>query len=293
MLRPRNWLILLHLRIKADTNVILSRILEHKKAELRRKRSRGYLSELKAKIQDAPGPLGFAVALEATRTGGSPALIAEVKKASPSLGLLRPEFSDRFDYLEIAKTYHAHGASALSVLTDKDFFQGSLDYLREIKQLVPMPALNKEFMVDEIQFYEARAYGADAVLLIVAALERQQLIDFYALARGLGLDVLIETHHERELDTVLERLPEARLIGINNRDLKTFTTDLAITLRLAKRIPAGKLIVSESGIHQRADVVRLVEAGIHAMLVGESLIRAEDTAAKIRELRGVPAPSHA
>ena len=273
--------------------MILSRILEHKKAELRHKQSRGYLSELKAKIQDAPSPLGFAVTLEATRTGGSPSLIAEVKKASPSLGLLRPEFSDRFDYLDIAKTYHAHGASALSVLTDKDFFQGSLDYLGEIKQSVPLPVLNKEFMVDEIQFFEARAYGADAVLLIVAALERQQLIDFYALARGLGVDVLIETHHERELDTVLERLPEARLIGINNRDLKTFTTDLAVTLRLAKRIPADKLIVSESGIHQRADVVRLIEAGIHAMLIGESLIRADDIGDKIRELRGIPAPSHA
>ncbi len=273
--------------------MILSRILEHKKAELRHKHSRGYLSELKAKIQDAPSPLGFAVTLEATRTAGSPSLIAEVKKASPSLGLLRPEFSDRFDYIEIAKTYHAHGAAALSVLTDKDFFQGSLDYLRTIKQSVPIPALNKEFMVDEIQFYEARANGADAVLLIVAALERQQLIDFYALAKGLSVDVLIETHHERELDTVLERLPEARLIGINNRDLKTFTTDLAVTLRLAKRIPSGKLIVSESGIHERADVVRLVEAGIHAMLVGESLIRADDIGSKIRELRGVPAPSHA
>jgi indole-3-glycerol phosphate synthase len=291
--RLKNWLASLLLRIKVEVIVILSRILEHKRAELRHKQSRGYLSELKAKIQDGPGPLGFAVTLEATRTGGSPSLIAEVKKASPSLGLLRPEFSDRFDYLEIAKTYHAHGASALSVLTDKDFFQGSLDYLREIKQSVPMPALNKEFMVDEIQFYEARAYGADAVLLIVAAIERQQLIDYYALARGLGMDVLIETHHERELDTVLERLPEARLIGINNRDLKTFTTDLAVTLRLAKRIPADKLIVSESGIHQRVDVVRLIEAGIHAMLIGESLIRADDIGEKIRELRGIQAPSHA
>ena len=273
--------------------MILSRILEHKKAELRHKQSRGYLSDLKAKIQDGPGPLGFTVTLDATRTAGSPALIAEVKKASPSLGLLRPEFSDRFDYLEIAKTYHAHGASALSVLTDKDFFQGSLDYLREIKQSVPLPALNKEFMVDEIQFFESRAYGADAILLIVAALERQQLIDFYALAHGLGLDVLVEIHHERELDTVLERLPDARLIGINNRDLKTFTTDLAVTLRVAKRIPADKLIVSESGIHQRADVVRLIEAGIHAMLIGESLIRADDMGSKIRELRGTQASSHA
>jgi indole-3-glycerol phosphate synthase len=282
-----------HLQIRADGIVILSRILEHKKAELRHKQSRGYHSELKAKIRDAPGPLGFAVTLEATRMSGCPSLIAEVKKASPSLGLLRPEFSERFDYLDIAKTYHTHGASALSVLTDKDFFQGSLDYLREIKQSVPMPALNKEFMVDEIQFYEARAYGADAVLLIVAALERQQLIDFYALARGLGLDVLIEVHHERELDIVLERLPEARLIGINNRDLRTFTTDLATTLRLAKRIPAGKIIVSESGIQHRADVVRLIEAGIHAMLIGESLIRADDIGKKIRELQGTPAPSYA
>src|SRR6185503_17437182 len=205
--RLRHWLASSNLRIRVEAIVILSRILEHKKAELRHKQSRGYLSDLKAKIQDGPGPLGFTVTLDATRTAGSPALIAEVKKASPSLGLLRPEFSDRFDYLEIAKTYHAHGASALSVLTDKDFFQGSLDYLREIKQSVPLPALNKEFMVDEIQFFESRAYGADAVLLIVAALERQQLIDFYALARGLGLDVLVEIHHERELDTVLERLP--------------------------------------------------------------------------------------
>jgi indole-3-glycerol phosphate synthase len=290
--QPRSWRASSHLRIGDDGFVIVYRILEHKKAELRQKQSRGYLYEQKKRIHDAPGVLGFAVALEATKTAGSPSLIAEVKKASPSLGLLRPEFSERFNYLEIAKTYHAHGASALSILTDKDFFQGSLDYLREIKESVPMPALNKEFMVEEVQFYEARAYGADAVLLIVAALERQQLIDFYALARGLGLDVLIETHHERELDRVLERVPDARLIGINNRDLKTFTTDLGVTLRLAKRIPADKLIISESGIHTRADVERLVEAGIHAMLVGESLIRAEDTAAKIRELMGTPASSH-
>src|SRR5262245_21019668 len=289
----RNSLFLSNSRTEDDIIVILSRILEHKKAELRHKQGRGYLSELKAKIQDAPGPLGFSVALEATKTAGSPALIAEVKKASPSLGLLRPEFSERFDYLEIAKAYLAHGASALSVLTDKDFFQGSLEYLHEIKQTIPVPTLNKEFMVAEIQFYEARAYGADAVLLIVAALERQQLIDYHALAGGLSLDVLVETHHERELDTILERLPEARLIGINNRDLKTFTTDLGVTLRLAKRIPTDKLIVSESGIHQRTDVVQLVDAGVHAMLIGESLIRADDIGGKIRELRGVQAPSHA
>jgi indole-3-glycerol phosphate synthase len=267
--------------------MILSRILEHKKAELRHKHSRGYLAELKAQIRDNPGPMGFAVALEATSTATSPALIAEIKKASPSLGLLRPEFSERFDAVAIAKAYHAGEASALSILTDKDFFQGSLEDLRDVKRSVPLPALNKEFMVDALQFYEARACGADAVLLIVAALERAQLVDFHALARELSLDVLIETHHERELDTVLEWVPDARMIGINNRDLTTFTTDLTVTKRLAPRIPTGKLIVSESGIHNRSHVEQLLDIGIHAMLVGESLITADDSGAKIRELRGV------
>lgn len=267
--------------------MILDRILEHKRAELRHKQSRSYLASLKAAIRDAAPPLGFAVTLEATRTPASPALIAEVKKASPSLGLLRPEFAEKFDHLGIARTYHEHGASAVSVLTDKDFFQGDLRYLADIKQALPIPALNKEFMVGDIQFYEARAHGADAVLLIVAALERRQLIDFHSLATELGMDTLFETHHERELDTVLEWIPTARMIGINNRDLNTFTTDLGVTFRLAKRIPSDKLIVSESGIHKREDVVRLIEAGVHAMLIGESLIRAERTGEKMRELLGV------
>lgn len=267
--------------------MILERILEHKKAELRHKQSRSYLADLKAIIRDAPPPLGFAVALDATRTDASPALIAEVKKASPSLGLLREEFAEKFDHLAIARTYYEHGASAVSVLTDKDFFKGDLQYLADIKKALPIPALDKEFMVGEIQFYEARAHGADAVLLIVAALERRQLIDFYALATELGMDSLFETHHERELDTVLEWIPTARLIGINNRDLKTFTTDLNVTFRLAKRMPADKVIVSESGIRSRADVLKLAEAGIHAMLVGESLIKSDDIGKKVEELRGM------
>lgn len=266
--------------------MILDRILEHKKAELRQKQSRSYLANLKALIRDVPAPLGFAVALEATSTPRSPALIAEVKKASPSLGLLREEFADRFDHVDIAKAYLDYGASAISVLTDKDFFQGDLRYLKDIKAAVPLPVLNKEFMVGEIQFYEARAHGADAVLLIVAALERQQVMDYHALAADLGMDVLVEIHHERELDLVLEWIPRARVIGINNRDLKTFTTDLEVTFRLAKRIPSDKLIVSESGIRTRRDVQRLVEAGVHAMLVGESLIRAERIGEKIQELLG-------
>lgn len=266
--------------------MILDRILEHKKAELRHKQSRSYLADLKAIIRDAPPPLGFAVALDATRTDASPALIAEVKKASPSLGLLREEFAEKFDHLSIARTYYEHGASAVSVLTDKDFFKGDLQYLTDIKKALPIHALDKEFMVGEIQFYEARAHGADAVLLIVAALERRQLVDFFALATELGMDSLFETHHERELDTVLEWIPTARLIGVNNRDLKTFTTDLNMTFRLAKRIPADKVIVSESGIRSRADVLKLAEAGIHAMLVGESLIKSDDIGKKVEELRG-------
>ncbi|MCC6142004.1 MAG: indole-3-glycerol phosphate synthase TrpC [Nitrospira sp.] len=266
--------------------MILDQILEHKKAELRHKQSRGYLADLKSAIRDAPPAMGFAVTLDATRTATSPALIAEVKKASPSLGLLRPEFSEHFDYLGIARSYHEHGASALSVLTDKDFFQGDLRYLAEIKKALPMPALDKEFMVGDIQFYEARAHGADAVLLIVAALEKRQLIDFHALATELKMDTLFETHHERELDTVLEWIPTARMIGINNRDLKTFTTDLGVTFRLAARIPSDKIIISESGIHTRDHVVKLVEAGVHAMLVGESLIKSESIEKKIADLRG-------
>lgn len=277
--------------------MFLDEILESKKRESKEKKTARYLADLKTRIRDLPAPMGFYRALAGLPSqvavgpsppaiipkGETPRLIAEVKKASPSKGLLREEF----DPLAIARTYLEHGATALSVLTDKAYFQGSLDDLRAIKEAVPLPALNKEFMVDELQFYEARAYLADAVLLIVAALDRPQLLDYYHLARqGFGLDVLIEVHHERELDLVLERLPEARLIGINNRDLATFVTSLEVTFRLAKRIPEGKLIVSESGIATRDDVKRVAEAGVRAILVGESLMTAKDIGAKIKELIG-------
>ena len=266
--------------------MILERILEHKKAELRRKQSRGYLAELKNRIADRSTPLGFIKALESGATSDSPALIAEVKKASPSQGLMRPEFADQFNPVNIAQAYQTHGASAFSVLTDQEFFQGSLDYLAAVKDQVGLPTLNKEFMIEDIQFHEARAYGADCVLLIVAALDRIQLQDLYAIAQGLDLDVLIETHNEGEVDTVLERIPDVKLLGINNRDLKTFSTDLSVTQRLAKRIPADKLIVSESGIHKRHDVLHIQESGAKAMLIGESLLKADDIGAKIKELLG-------
>ncbi len=269
--------------------MILDTILEHKRREVREKKNARYLAALKAKIRDAPEPIGFYQALAGLpRSVGAPRvdtprLIAEVKKASPSKGVL----CENFDPLTIAQTYHEHGAAALSVLTDREFFQGSLDDLRAIREKVPLPALNKEFMVDELQFYEARAHLADAVLLIVAALDRVQLVDFYHLARQeFSLDVLLEVHHERELDLVLERLPEARIIGINNRDLTTFVTTLDVTFRLAKRISGNKLIVSESGIFTRDDVKRVAEAGARAILVGESLMTATDVGAKIKELIG-------
>ena len=264
--------------------MILDRILEHKRAELRRKHNRGYLASMQQRIRDRGATRGFLRALQKGTSPTQPALIAEVKKASPSQGLMRPEFKDRFEPVEIAKQYHEAGANALSVLTDQEFFQGDLDYLLAVKEAVDLPALNKEFMVSDIQFYEARAYGADCVLLIVAGLDRIQLEDFFALATELQMDVLIETHDERELDTVLERIPTVTLIGINNRDLKTFSTDLGVTERLAKRIPSDKLIVSESGIHKREDVQRILEAGARAMLIGESLIRADSIKEKITEL---------
>jgi indole-3-glycerol phosphate synthase len=272
---------------------MLDRILEHKRAELRHKRSRGYLADLKARMQDQVPPVPFAVSLEGGRQAAHPALIAEIKKASPSLGLLREDFREHFDPVRLAEQYQAHGAHALSVLTDTEFFQGCLDDLQAVKDRTGLPVLRKDFLLDDVQFYEARAYGADCVLLIVAALDRRQLEDFFALATELGMDALVETHNERELDHVLERLPEARLIGINNRDLKTFSTDLNVTLRLAPRIPPGKVIVSESGIHKRSDVEQLLAVGVHAMLVGESLIKAADLGGKIKELLGSEGGEHA
>jgi len=272
--------------------MILDRILEHKTAELRRKKTRGYLTSLKGTIADRPEPLDFLNAVQEAWTPDSPTLIAEVKKASPSQGVMRPEFRDRFDPVAIARTYQQYGTAAVSVLTDQDFFQGHLNNLALVKDHVGLPALNKEFIVDEVQVYESRAYGADAILLIVAALDRVQLDDLHAIARGLALDILFETHHEREVDVVLERIPDAILIGINNRDLQTFSTDLAVADRLARRIPSDKFILSESGIRERADVLRIAEAGARAMLVGESLLRADDVGAKIRDLRGMTQETH-
>lgn len=225
----------------------------------------------------------FLAALRSPRAGDV-ALIAEVKKASPSAGVIRADF----DPVRIAKEYEAAGASCLSVLTDEKFFQGSLDYLRQIRAAVKLPLLRKDFIIDERQIAEAVEAGADAVLLIVAILSDAQLRHFQSLAAQSGLAALVEVHDEVELNRALAA--GVTLIGVNNRNLKTFTVDLATTERLAARLAASRpapLLVAESGIHTRADVERLQRGGARAILVGESLMRGKDIAAKARELLGV------
>jgi indole-3-glycerol phosphate synthase len=208
------------------------------------------------------------------------ALIAEIKKASPSAGIICQDF----DPVKIAKEYEAAGASCLSILTDEKFFQGSLDYLRQIRAAVKIPLLRKDFIIDERQILEAIEWGADAILLIVAILTDEQLAKFHSLAVEAGLAVLVEVHDEKELERTLKINPA--LIGVNNRNLKTFKVDLATTEKLAKKIGAGKILVAESGIHSRADVERLKKCGAKAILVGESLMKNGDIKSKVRELIG-------
>jgi indole-3-glycerol phosphate synthase len=213
------------------------------------------------------------------RRPGAPRLLAELKRASPVAGVL----AEGFDPIPLAPGYVAAGAAALSVLTDSHF-EGSLDDLAAVRGIVDAPLLQKDFVVDEYQLWEARAAGADGILLIVAILDRERLTDLAAAARALGLSALVEVHDEGELDVAA--LLGTGLVGINNRDLKTFRTDLATTERLAPRVPAGALIVSESGIASPADVRRVAAAGAHAVLVGEALSRSGDPPAKVRELVG-------
>ena len=226
----------------------------------------------------------IAAILKARKRG--PALIAEVKKASPSAGVICPDFEP----VRIAKEYEAAGATCLSVLTDEKFFKGSLDYLRQIREAVKLPLLRKDFIIDERQILESIEWGADAILLIVAILTDEQLSRFYKLAKDAGLAVLVEIHDEPELERALKVKPE--LIGVNNRDLKTFQVDLATTERLSARMlisPAATktlMLVAESGIHTRADVERLHQADASAILVGESLVKQGNIAAKVKELLG-------
>ena len=264
---------------------ILDAIVAQKRIEVARLPHRPLAAgDLRDALLERDEPRDFLAAL---RRGSPVALIAEVKKASPSAGIIRPDF----DPVRIARDYERAGASCLSVLTDEKFFQGSLDYLRQIRAAVKLPLLRKDFIIDERQILEAIEWGADAILLIVAILTDLQLRHFHSLARAAGLTALVEVHDEAELDRALAA--GAELIGVNNRNLKTFTVDLATTERLAARLASRlrdgtHLLVAESGIHTAADVRRLARCGARAILVGESLMRHDDIPAKVRELLGPP-----
>ena len=258
---------------------ILDKIVEQKKLEVAKLPERLIAAgDLRDAMLEHGERRDFVAALRnASRVG----LIAEVKKASPSMGIICPNF----DPVRIAKEYEAAGANCLSVLTDEKFFQGSLDYLRQIRAAVKLPLLRKDFIIDERQILEAIEWGADAILLIVAILTDEQLAKFHKLATEAGLAVLVEVHDAEELERALKLSPA--LLGVNNRNLKTFNVDLATTETLAGRIIShGSLLVAESGIHTRADVERVRQCGAGAILVGESLVKQGDIGAKVRELIG-------
>lgn len=257
--------------------MILDRIVAHKQGEVAAKKKLVSPEELKKQAcHTGQRQRSFKKAL--SQDGVS--LIAEVKKASPSRGVLRPEF----DPLQIAACYAKNGASAISVLTDVRFFQGSLEYLRQVKECTHLPLLCKEFIIDPYQIYESKVYGADAILLIAAILDKEELFSFLQLAQALELEVLVEIHSYPELQTALSA--GAEIIGINNRDLKTFKTDLQTTLDLAGLVPDRCLLVSESGISTAQDVRKLAEAGVDAVLVGEALVSSPDLGKKVQELVG-------
>ncbi len=257
---------------------ILDDIVAAKRGELARQKSEVPLEALEEGIGKQPGPLNLSGALLGDRVR----LIGEIKKASPSRGLLCPDF----DPVKLASTYVENGAAAVSVLTDPRF-EGTLGHLAAVNQAIQpggTPVLRKDFIFDPYQVYESRAYGADAILLIVAILTPRELAELLSLSRRFWMQCLVEVHTQEELKAALDAGVE--IIGINNRDLRTFRTDLAVTRQLAGRIPRGKVIVGESGIASREDVLGLGKLGVHAVLVGEALVTASDVGAKVRELAG-------
>jgi indole-3-glycerol phosphate synthase len=262
---------------------VLQRILARKREELAARAARVPLRELRARAGEAPPTRGFAAAVQAAVAAGRPAVIAEVKKASPSRGVIRADF----DPAAIARSYAAAGATCLSVLTDADFFQGDDAHLRQARAACALPVLRKDFTIDAYQLAEARALGADCILLIVAALDDAALADLCAQALDSGLDVLVEAHDAAELERAL-RLPATGgrlpLLGVNNRDLRSFEVSLDTTLALREAVPAGRILVTESGIAAPVDVARMRAAGVHAFLVGEAFMREPDPGTALRRL---------
>ena len=259
---------------------ILEKIIEHKKLEIAALDAQA----LRRAAEQSPPPRDFLAAIQRRRFGTHPSLIAELKRASPSKGILAPHL----DLFQVADIYTQNGASAISVLTDEKFFMGKLETLRQLRLTNhQLPLLRKDFTIHESQLYEARANGADAILLIAAALlDDKHFADLHACALNLGLTALVEVHDEAETERAL-KIPDIQLIGINNRNLATFEVSLATTERLRPRIPAGITVVAESGIFTSADVERLANANIDAILVGEALVTSDDISAKVRELSGL------
>ena len=257
---------------------ILDEIYKHKLSEVAENKRQVSIETLKEQCKKKQKARSFGAEL---KSNTNIRIIAEIKKASPSLGIIRKDFNP----VEIARIYEAGGAAAISVLTDEKFFQGNLSYLTDVKKSVNLPILRKDFIIDAYQIFEARSAGADAILLIAALLSKEEMQRYLDLAGQLGMDCLVEVHTEAELKKVLQT--NANIIGINNRDLATFKTDLGTTLRLRPMIPAEKIVVSESGIKSRADVVKLIKEGVGAILVGETLMKSDDISAKLRELLGL------
>lgn len=264
--------------MKADTPDILKKILARKVEEIAERCEQTGMRELSARCADAPAPRGFRQALQSKVDSNLPAVIAEIKKASPSKGVIR----QNFDPVAIAASYQQGGAACLSVLTDEDFFQGSSDNLVSARQACALPVIRKDFIIDPYQVYEARVMGADCVLLIVAALGDAQMADLFGLAHHLDMDVLIEVHDAVEMERALQLKPD--LLGINNRNLRTFEVTLDTTLNLLNVVPDDCLLVTESGITGRQDVARMRDASVHAFLVGEAFMRAEQPGDALQEL---------
>lgn len=257
---------------------VLDQIMQHKSEEVAFAKSKLAITEVKAAALDSSPCVGFVSAIETSISQGRPAVIAEVKKASPSKGVIRADFEP----VDIAKSYYDYGASCLSVLTDEHFFQGHLDYLKQIRAQVPIPLLRKDFMLDDYQVYEAKKAGADCILLIAAALETSLMQDLSGLADELGMDVLVEVHNAQELQQA--KTLGQRLMGVNNRNLRNFETSLQTTIDLLQDMPNDAIVVTESGIATRDDVELMLENNISAFLVGEAFMRADNPGSQMAQL---------